>query len=32
MNRQGIVETISTMLIAAVLTRLIITTVSGGSF
>jgi poly-gamma-glutamate biosynthesis protein PgsC/CapC len=32
MNRQGIVETVSTMLIAAVLTRLIITTVSGGSF
>jgi poly-gamma-glutamate biosynthesis protein PgsC/CapC len=32
MNRQGIVETISTMLIAAVLTRLIIATVSGGSF
>jgi poly-gamma-glutamate biosynthesis protein PgsC/CapC len=32
MNRQGVVETISTMLIAAVLTRLIITTVSGGSF
>jgi gamma-polyglutamate biosynthesis protein CapC len=32
MNRQGIVETISTMLIAAVLTRLIITTISGGSF
>jgi poly-gamma-glutamate biosynthesis protein PgsC/CapC len=32
MNRQGVVETISTMLIAAVLTRLIITTISGGSF
>ncbi|MCX6844140.1 MAG: poly-gamma-glutamate biosynthesis protein PgsC [candidate division WOR-3 bacterium] len=32
MNRQGVVETISTMLIAAVLTRLIITAISGGSF
>lgn len=32
MNRQGIVETISTLLVAAILTRLIVTTVSGGSF
>jgi len=32
MNRQGVIETISTMLIAAVLTRLLITAVSGGSF
>lgn len=32
MNRQGVIETLSTMLIAAVLTRLIVTTVSGGSF
>ncbi len=32
MNRQGVVETLSTMLIAAVLTRLLITVVSGGAF
>ncbi|MGQ9707533.1 MAG: poly-gamma-glutamate biosynthesis protein PgsC [bacterium] len=32
MNRQGVVETISTMLVAAVLTRLLIIAISGGSF
>jgi poly-gamma-glutamate biosynthesis protein PgsC/CapC len=32
MNRQGVIETVATMLIAAVLTRLVITTVSGGVF
>ncbi len=32
MNRQGIVETISTLLIAAVITRLVIATISGGAF
>ncbi|MEO0093612.1 MAG: poly-gamma-glutamate biosynthesis protein PgsC [candidate division WOR-3 bacterium] len=30
MNRQGIVETITTMMIAAVLTRLLVTVISGG--
>jgi poly-gamma-glutamate biosynthesis protein PgsC/CapC len=32
MSRQGVVETVSTLLIAAVVTRLVITTVSGGAF
>jgi len=32
MNRQGVIETIATMLIAAVLTRLLIIVISGGSF
>jgi len=32
MSRQGVVETITTMLVAAVLTRLVITTLSGGAF
>ncbi|NPV13426.1 poly-gamma-glutamate biosynthesis protein PgsC [candidate division WOR-3 bacterium] len=32
MSRQGIVETISTMVIAAVLTRFLITAISGGVF
>jgi poly-gamma-glutamate biosynthesis protein PgsC/CapC len=32
MSRQGVVETITTMLVAAVLTRLVITTISGGAF
>jgi poly-gamma-glutamate biosynthesis protein PgsC/CapC len=32
MNRQGVVETISAMLLAAVLTRLLIIVISGGSF
>ena len=32
MSRQGIFETISTMLVAAVLTRLVITTITGGAF
>ncbi len=32
MNRQGVLETISTMLIAAVITRLLIIIISGGSF
>jgi poly-gamma-glutamate biosynthesis protein PgsC/CapC len=32
MNRQGVIETISTMMIAAVVTRLIIMVVSGGSY
>jgi poly-gamma-glutamate biosynthesis protein PgsC/CapC len=31
MNRQGIIETISTMIVAAVLTRLLIIIISGGS-
>ncbi|MEO0079112.1 MAG: poly-gamma-glutamate biosynthesis protein PgsC [candidate division WOR-3 bacterium] len=32
MNRQGIVETIATLLFAAVITRLVITAISGGAF
>lgn len=32
MNRQGVVETLATMVIAAVLTRLLITAISGGVF
>ncbi len=32
MNRQGILETIATMLLAAVLTRLTITVLTGGAF
>lgn len=32
MNRQGVIETISTMVLAAVLTRLLIIVISGGSF
>ena len=32
MDSQGVVETLSTLVVAAVLTRLVITTVSGGSF
>ncbi|MGB9741679.1 MAG: poly-gamma-glutamate biosynthesis protein PgsC [candidate division WOR-3 bacterium] len=32
MNRQGVIETISVMLLAAVLTRLVIIVISGGSF
>jgi poly-gamma-glutamate biosynthesis protein PgsC/CapC len=32
MNRQGIIETISTMLVAAVLTRLVMTVLTGGAF
>jgi poly-gamma-glutamate biosynthesis protein PgsC/CapC len=31
MSRQGVIETLSTMMIAAVVTRLVITAVSGGS-
>lgn len=30
MNRQGVVETITTMIVAAVLTRLLVTIISGG--
>lgn len=32
MHRQGVIETISTMIVAAVVTRLVITVVSGGAF
>ncbi len=32
MSRQGIVETVSTMVVAAVLTRLIVTVISGGVY
>jgi len=32
MHRQGVIETIATMLVAAVVTRLVITAVSGGAF
>jgi poly-gamma-glutamate biosynthesis protein PgsC/CapC len=32
MNRQGIFETVSTLLVAAVLTRLVITVINGGAF
>jgi len=32
MGRQGVVETITTLLVAAVLTRLVITAISGGAF
>jgi gamma-polyglutamate biosynthesis protein CapC len=32
MNRQGVIETISTMMIAAVITRLVIAAISGGAF
>lgn len=32
MNRQGVVETISTLLVAAVFTRLIVIVLSGGAF
>ncbi|MBM3323771.1 poly-gamma-glutamate biosynthesis protein PgsC [candidate division WOR-3 bacterium] len=32
MNRQGILETVATMLVAAVLTRLVITVLTGGAF
>jgi gamma-polyglutamate biosynthesis protein CapC len=32
MHRQGVVETVATMLVAAVLTRLVITVISGGAF
>ncbi len=32
MNRQGILETVATMLVAAVLTRLVITVLTGGVF
>jgi poly-gamma-glutamate biosynthesis protein PgsC/CapC len=32
MHRQGVVETISTMLVAAVLTRMVMTVISGGAF
>lgn len=31
MNRQGVVETITTMIVAAVLTRLLVTIISGGA-
>jgi hypothetical protein len=30
MNRQGVIETISTMMVAAVLARLLVTVISGG--
>jgi hypothetical protein len=32
MVRQGVIETIATMAVAAVLTRLVITVISGGAF
>lgn len=32
MHRQGVIETIATMLVAAVVTKLLITAVSGGAF
>ncbi len=32
MNRQGVVETVSTLLVAAVLTRFVVTAISGGMF
>ncbi|MEO0086117.1 MAG: poly-gamma-glutamate biosynthesis protein PgsC [candidate division WOR-3 bacterium] len=32
MHRQGVIETVSTMIVAAVVTRLVITAVSGGAF
>lgn len=32
MHRQGVIETVSTMLVAAVLTRLVITVISAGAF
>jgi poly-gamma-glutamate biosynthesis protein PgsC/CapC len=32
MHRQGVIETIATMLVAAVLTRLVVTVISGGAF
>lgn len=32
MHRQGVIETVATMFIAAVLTRLVITVISGGAF
>jgi poly-gamma-glutamate biosynthesis protein PgsC/CapC len=32
MSRQGVVQTITTLLIAAVLTRLVVTVISGGAF
>jgi gamma-polyglutamate biosynthesis protein CapC len=32
MHRQGVVETVATTLVAAVLTRLVITVISGGAF